>query len=283
MNELWTDGACWYRVRVGEPLPPGLHPIVSLAGEARQTTPEALAPLRLTEDQARRLLLARFPELGATGSLLQAFREVLAAGWPQGPGAAELLHERLERAAERIAGPGAEVARSALRSFPARLARAQASAPAQVSAPEATGELAEATALLSRFAGLARPEAVALAESLLRPDPLDLEQVFEPELCEPAGRYYEELWDSGPAPVPEPGQTQLVVRVASVQQLRDGTAEDFPGGYRAVAGSLVEGPLWFRWRWTRPGEPHGMAYDGLVHLPGGFWAWLPKPWRVLQT
>jgi hypothetical protein len=26
-----------------------------------------------------------------------------------------------------------------------------------------------------------------------------------------------------------------------------------------------------------------MAYDGLVHLPGGFWAWLPKPWRVLQT
>ena len=38
--------------------------------------------------------------------------------------------------------------------------------------------------------------------------------------------------------------------------------------------------VWARWKFVRPGEPSGMAYDGLVWVDD-HWAWFPKPYRVL--
>ena len=35
----------------------------------------------------------------------------------------------------------------------------------------------------------------------------------------------------------------------------------------------------YRWKYTKPGEPLGMAYDGLIYV-NGHWAWFPKPWRI---
>ena len=37
---------------------------------------------------------------------------------------------------------------------------------------------------------------------------------------------------------------------------------------------------WWRWKFTKPGEDLGMAYDGLVFV-NGHWAWFPKPYRAI--
>jgi hypothetical protein len=54
----------------------------------------------------------------------------------------------------------------------------------------------------------------------------------------------------------------------------------FPGGYRAIAAKLNPNRIWVRWKFCRPGETAGMAYDGLVWVDD-HWAWFPKPYRAL--
>jgi hypothetical protein len=36
-----------------------------------------------------------------------------------------------------------------------------------------------------------------------------------------------------------------------------------------------------RWKFVKPGETIGMAYDGLVFV-NGHWAWFPKAWHALR-
>ena len=82
---------------------------------------------------------------------------------------------------------------------------------------------------------------------------------------------------------PKPGQTELLTWQATTDDLKGGAAmlDEFPGGYRDVAGYFRGGHPIVRFKFVAPGESLGMAYDGLIHV-GGRWVWMPKPWRSLD-
>ena len=47
---------------------------------------------------------------------------------------------------------------------------------------------------------------------------------------------------------------------------------EFPGGYKAVLPHLKPGNAIVRFKFVKPGETHGMAFDGLIHVNGALGA-----------
>lgn len=124
----------------------------------------------------------------------------------------------------------------------------------------------------------------ALAGELIRPRPEDYARVFEPTMAEALHRAYDPFWVRGQmAPRPKPGQTQVLVRLATTEDLRSRNerGHQFPGGYARVAQFFVPGRVWVRWKFVEPGQTLGMAYDGLVWVDD-HWAWFPKPWKAIN-
>jgi hypothetical protein len=120
----------------------------------------------------------------------------------------------------------------------------------------------------------------------LRPQPRDYDKVFSAAACPLAREAYDALW-SQPAALfrpPAPEQTELQVFVAPAGLLDSGVdlVLPFPTGYRAIAALLDPHRTWVCWRYTRPGQTAGLAYDGLVWCDD-HWAWFPKPYRVLAA
>ncbi|MBD1924415.1 hypothetical protein H6F77_25580 [Microcoleus sp. FACHB-831] len=121
-----------------------------------------------------------------------------------------------------------------------------------------------------------------LAQESLRPRSEDYAQIFAPQVVEKAQEGYEKLWAEFPFPQAQPGQTQLLVAIAKAEELasQEGVGEVFPGGYQQIVHYLLPDKIWLTWKYVKPGESSGMAYDGLVWLEDRF-AWFPKPWKIL--
>ena len=153
-------------------------------------------------------------------------------------------------------------------------------APALAKPPEGTA--AEAEALV---AALIRPNAdVAALSKQLKPSHADYVAVFDPETAAKIETLLSPAWAAGQIIVrANPGQTDVRVFRATVEELRSGAAAaaNFPGGYRQVAPHILPGIVVFAFKFTAPGQPLGMAYDGLVFV-NGHWALFPKPWRALR-
>ncbi len=114
------------------------------------------------------------------------------------------------------------------------------------------------------------------------PQPGDYARVFEGELASKARQHYERMFADPNAKIgPKAGQTELVLFAATTEELRAGTGDalEFPGGYKRVADQLAPGVTWFRFKFVKPGERAGMAFDGLTFIDGR-WAMFPKPWRI---
>lgn len=125
----------------------------------------------------------------------------------------------------------------------------------------------------------------AIVESLIPKDE-DYAAVFEAAWADQAKTAYKEgLWNKAEKIEikPKEGQTELLMWKATTEELRSGAgdAREFPGGYKMVADKLKPGVTWYRWKFCKPGETLGMAYDGLVFV-NGHWAWFPKPWYALK-
>lgn len=148
-----------------------------------------------------------------------------------------------------------------------------------VTGPQGTQD--EARQLLEE---LARPKADWVGMSKrLRPSPADLSAIFVGEAVAKASAEYDKLWQSGKAVVEHaPDQTDLKLFSATVEELAkgEGDAKEFPGGYKKAIASFKPGLTIYAWRFVRPGEKIGTAYDGLVFVNGHF-VWLPKPWRFV--
>ena len=117
----------------------------------------------------------------------------------------------------------------------------------------------------------------------LRPRDGDAARVFPGLDADAVARAYRAVWDAEPAPPrPRAEQTELVCDLAPAGMLGHDNelSHRFPGGYRRIAPLLDPHRVWARWKFVRPGEPSGMAYDGLVWVDD-HWAWFPKPYRVL--
>ncbi|MGB0678489.1 MAG: hypothetical protein ACPGUV_02380, partial [Polyangiales bacterium] len=124
----------------------------------------------------------------------------------------------------------------------------------------------------------------AALSAQLKPAAADYAKVFvKVEMAKKAEAVYAGLWQAiAQSPIaPKPGQTALLVWQASTEELRagKGDAREFPGGYQQAAAELQPGLTFYRFKFVKPGETSGMAFDGLVNLDGR-WIIVPKPWRV---
>ena len=123
--------------------------------------------------------------------------------------------------------------------------------------------------------------AMALA---LKPSTADYRAVFVDEVAAKAESNYEKLWSDPKAAITaSPANTELKLSKATTDELQKWTSNaeaEFPGAYKRVADRFKLGLTVYRWKYVKPGEQLGMAYDGLVHV-NGHWAWFPKPWRFL--
>lgn len=131
---------------------------------------------------------------------------------------------------------------------------------------------------------LLRPGAdVAGLHATLRPREADYDAVYGDELGPRLAALLGPQWDRGEVNFgPKEGQVALTLWGATSEELRaaGGNAGEFPSGYKKVAGRLQPGLVLYRFKFTRPGEDHGTAGDGLVHV-GGRWVLIPRPWRAL--
>lgn len=117
----------------------------------------------------------------------------------------------------------------------------------------------------------------------LKPTSADYKAVFTDEFASKAGSGYEKLWSDPNAVITaDAANTELKLSSATSDDIAKWTPQveaDFPGGYKKVASYFKPGLTAYRWKYTKPGEPLGMAYDGLIYV-NNHWAWFPKPWRV---
>jgi len=145
------------------------------------------------------------------------------------------------------------------------------------------GNLKGAEALLEQFLD-PMVDKVALSKKL-RPNTKDFQAVFVPSAAKKAELGYQLPWEEGKIVIHgNPGQTKLLIWSATSEELKKGTgdAKAFPGGYGQAAPFFKNGIVFYRFKFVKPGETLGFAWDGLVYV-NGHWVIFPKPWRVLRT
>ena len=139
----------------------------------------------------------------------------------------------------------------------------------------------DARRLLEGFLDSATDKA-ALMRSL-RPRTEDYQGVYKAPVAAALEKAHKRMWDSGEVIAARPGQTELLVIFATTDDLIDRTrvAKSFPGGYGRIAPYLKRGIPIVRFKFVKPGEALGMAFDGLVYV-NKRWAFIPKPWRGVR-
>jgi hypothetical protein len=82
---------------------------------------------------------------------------------------------------------------------------------------------------------------------------------------------------------PKDGQSEVLLWCVDSQEVIDrspSVRDHFPGGYGQVAEHIKPGNRICRFKFVKPGETSGMAFDGLIYVNGN-WKIMPKPWRAL--
>lgn len=142
------------------------------------------------------------------------------------------------------------------------------------------GSEAEARVVLQEFL---KPGAdyVALTAAIL-PSEADVRAVYGEPLASALWASYTEQLTKGISFAPKPGQTQLLLTRATTRDLVEGKAvlRDFPGGYKDVSKYFIADVPIVRFKFVKPGESIGLAFDGFVHV-NGRWVIMPKPWRAI--
>jgi hypothetical protein len=101
-----------------------------------------------------------------------------------------------------------------------------------------------------------------------------------------AETYFDKLWSGGNAVVaPKEGQTELKLVSATTEELKNsqGEASEFPGGLVSLASTdnIKPNLTIHAFKFVKPGESMGMAFEGLTHV-NGHWRLFPKPWRFME-
>lgn len=102
-----------------------------------------------------------------------------------------------------------------------------------------------------------------------------------------AETHFDKLWSGGNAVVaPKEGQTELKLFSATTEELRDskGESAEFPGGLKTLASTdnLKPNLTIYAFKFVKPGESTGMAFEGLAHV-NGHWRLFPKPWQFMEA
>jgi len=120
----------------------------------------------------------------------------------------------------------------------------------------------------------------------LRPTKDDYRAVFkESQTADRSEVFNDKLWSSGNAVVaPKEGQTELILASATTEDFRNyaGEYSAFPVTMISLADNhLKDGVTFYAFKFVKPGETSGMAFEGLTHI-NGKWRLFPKPWRFLE-
>lgn len=163
-----------------------------------------------------------------------------------------------------------------------KAAPGQKGAGESAAAPSGGGDMDAAKALLEQFlkpgvdhAALTKP---------LEPTAEDYKAAFKEEAAGKLESHYKKMWsDPNAAIKPNDGQTQLLLYSATTEEIAAGQGDgpNFPGGYKKAVESMKPGVRWYRFKFVKPGETIGMAFDGLTFV-NGKWRFFPKPWRGLE-
>lgn len=100
-----------------------------------------------------------------------------------------------------------------------------------------------------------------------------------------AEAFYDKLWSSGQAVIaPKEGQTEIKLFSATPKQLMDfdGEYAEFPTAMISLSEKLKPDLTIYAFKFVKPDETTGMAYEGLTHI-NGKWRLFPKPWRYLDS
>lgn len=139
-----------------------------------------------------------------------------------------------------------------------------------------------AKALLAQFVA-PNADHAALTRSL-KPTSADYKALFDESTAPKIESAQSKDWESGKAVIkPGDGQTEVKIASATGADLAAGKggAKEFPGGYKKLAKHLVPTATFFRFKFVKPGEDTGTAYDGLAFV-NNHWVIAPKPFRALD-
>ncbi|MFW5738905.1 MAG: hypothetical protein ACOC1F_00920 [Myxococcota bacterium] len=181
---------------------------------------------------------------------------------------------------ETPAKPSTEPAASAAGAVSAKAADVP-KAPENIERLDFPGTEEGAMALVQAFL---EPDAdTAAMTRSLRPSTEDYGDIFVDDVLTEVRSKYEERWNEGKYEIKaKEGQTKVLMWKATTEELREGTGDssDFPGGYKKVADKLEPGLTFYRFKFVKPDDKHGMTYDGLVFV-NGHWVIVSKPYRAM--
>lgn len=139
-----------------------------------------------------------------------------------------------------------------------------------------------ARALLSEFMKPGTDTKKLTAE--LRPSKEDYRAFYKEEAtAERAEKFFEPLWSGGSAVVaPKEGQSELKLYSATPEEMNADVPDttEMPASLLALADDLKPGVTVYTFKFVKPGETSGMAFEGLAHVNGN-WRLFPKPWRFM--
>lgn len=147
-------------------------------------------------------------------------------------------------------------------------------------AAAAPGSEAEARQLLSAFLDPAADHR-ALTQAIL-PTEAEVKAVYAEPLASAMWANYQDQMGPGVSFAPKQGQSALLVVYATTRELYDRkpVLEEFPGGYKDVLQYFKADVPIVRFKFVKPGEELGFAFDGLIYV-NNRWVIMPKPWRSL--
>ena len=149
------------------------------------------------------------------------------------------------------------------------------------SSPDAPGTAAHARVFLNQFLST-RTDRAALTATM-RPTEAEIRVVYAPRLADRLIGLYAQMFQPGAAIGPNPGQSEILLWGSTTGDLRAGAPvlAEFPGGYKEIRGAMQGDFPIFRFKFVKPGERSGMAFDGLVYINDRY-VLMPKPWRAME-
>ena len=117
----------------------------------------------------------------------------------------------------------------------------------------------------------------------LKPTAKDIRTVYAEPLASDLIAMYDGMFKPGVTIGPKPEHSEIYSIETTTLKLRERPAikDQFPGGYKKVLPYLQGNNVIIRFKFVKPGETMGLAYDGLIFV-NGHWVLMPKPWRAVN-
>ncbi|MFO0749536.1 MAG: hypothetical protein U1F43_28275 [Myxococcota bacterium] len=124
---------------------------------------------------------------------------------------------------------------------------------------------------------------MAAIAAKLKPSKEDIAAIYDASVVDAVNEHVEKMFAELGGVGAKEGQSEVVFMAATSEDFKAGNdaAKKFPGGYARIADKLKPGVTFYAWKYVKPGESSGMAFDGLVFV-NGHWVWIPKSFRAIM-